>query len=63
MRRGRKAAAAEEDMGRERKREREGREECRIVDLCTNWALSEEENPKRSECINRRVTVALTKIC
>lgn len=52
-------SAAEEDMGRE------GQEECRIVDYVMHKLCSVrgEENPKRSECINRHVTAALTKIC
>lgn len=50
---------ATEDMGRE------GQEKCRILDCVMHKLCSvrEKDNPKRSECINRNVTVALTKIC
>lgn len=43
----------------------EGQEECSLLDCVLHKLLPvrEEENLKRAECINRRVTVALTKIC
>lgn len=40
-------------------------EECSLLGCVLHKLLPvrEEENLKRSECINRHVTVALTKIC
>lgn len=54
--RGREAEAAEEE---------EGQQICSLIGCKLHKLLPvrEEENLKKSECINRHVTVALSKIC